>query len=100
MGINDAVKMNRSEAEAMSPVLHTSVLISNRKKWPKMTLLFINSEHDATAIKYWNNAYMKKLESLSISYESDVIRNQDHFSIIEELHDKDFVLSKILVDNF
>jgi len=98
--INDAVKMDRTEAEHNSPILLTSTLVDNLKKWTKMKFLLINSENDAVSIKHWNKEYQTKLESLSIPYESEVIEGHDHFSIIEDLSEKDFALSKILIRNF
>ncbi|XP_021938426.1 kynurenine formamidase isoform X8 [Zootermopsis nevadensis] len=90
--INNSLKLSSQEARSLSPLLLdiTSPAVT------KLRILVAVGDHDSPEFQRQSYEFAEKLRQHSQQVEYMTVAGVDHFDIVENLQQKDFILTKII----
>lgn len=91
--INDSLKLTKSEAESLSPLLQ--VLTAN----PSVTFYVIVAENESPAFVKQSKELYDRLIDCKYKARFISIANTDHFDMIEKLIEEDYEITKLIIEN-
>ncbi|XP_050533357.1 kynurenine formamidase isoform X2 [Daktulosphaira vitifoliae] len=92
--INSGLQLNETSCVECSP-LH--ILKGLNKSRRTSEILIVTAEDDSPAFKQQTSQFRKFLVSRGLIVKEECVAGVDHFNIVENLSDKDFFLTKLII---
>ncbi|KAL1131797.1 hypothetical protein AAG570_011409, partial [Ranatra chinensis] len=92
--INDALELDLDEATRLSPMLDLSKVTNLREDFK--VYIFVG-ENDSPEFKRQSADYAKVLSEKNIKSEFEIIPGLDHFDIVENLQNDDYILTNKII---
>ncbi|XP_065200441.1 kynurenine formamidase [Planococcus citri] len=91
--INEKLNINNENYRSLSPLLRLPKSINQNIR----ISIFI-AEYDSPAFHTQSENFKREVEKLHSNVELNVIKNTDHFTIVENLKNTDFILTKTIIN--
>ncbi|XP_049828797.1 kynurenine formamidase [Schistocerca gregaria] len=97
--VNHALRLTREAADSVSPALAAFDLSPDSKDSIKnMRILVAIGQHDSPAFHEQSREYSKILRGICDHVEYLEVADMDHFSVVENLHEEDYILTKKIIE--